>query len=282
VKNRIWLITGASKGLGYAFTQKALECGDNVIALSRTKTHLINLEEKYREQLLYIKTDITNKQNVFDAVKNGFEHFGKIDIVINNAGIMVMGMVEELSEIDVMNTIDVNFLGSLWIIQAVMPYLRRQKNGKIIQITSIGGILSGATSGLYSASKFALEGLCEALSQEAEYFGIKIIIVEPGGYWTNLYLDMKYSTPIEDYKKVREDLEKKFSEGSVDSAPEVAAEALLKIVELENPPLRIILGSKVLDIAITNYEQKLQIIKKYENISRSSEKGIPMPEGYGQ
>jgi NAD(P)-dependent dehydrogenase (short-subunit alcohol dehydrogenase family) len=142
--------------------------------------------------------------------------------------------------------------------------------------------LSGATSGLYSASKFALEGLCEALSQEAEYFGIKIIIVEPGGYWTNLYLDMKYSTPIEDYKKVREDLEKKFSEGSVDSAPEVAAEALLKIVELEDPPLRIILGSKVLDIAITNYEQKLQTIKKYEDISRSSEKGIPMPEGYGQ
>ncbi|MDR0604029.1 MAG: SDR family NAD(P)-dependent oxidoreductase [Bacteroidales bacterium] len=282
MENKVWLITGASKGLGYAFTQKALEHGDNVIALSRTNTQLADLAEKYTNQLLYIKTDITNKQNVFDSVKNANEHFGKIDIVVNNAGIMVMGMVEELSEIDIMNTINTNFLGSLWIIQAVMPYLRKQRNGKIIQITSIGGLLSGATSGLYSASKFALEGLCEALSQEAEYFGIKVIIVEPGGYWTNLYLDMKYSEPIEDYKKTREDLEKKFSEGSVDSAPEVAAETLLKIIELENPPLRIILGSKVLDIAIENYEQKIKELKKYEHISRSAEKGIPMPDGYGQ
>jgi NAD(P)-dependent dehydrogenase (short-subunit alcohol dehydrogenase family) len=194
---------------------------------------------------------------------------------------MVMGMVEELSETDIMNTLNINFLGSLWIIQAVMPYLRNQKNGKIIQISSIGGLLSGTSSGLYSASKFAVEGLCEALASEAAHFGIKVIIVEPGGYWTNLYLDMKYSTPIDDYQKIREDLEKQYSEGSVDSAPETAAEVLLKIIELERPPLRIILGSKILDIAINNYEQKIQVIKQFEEISRSAEKGIPMPEGYG-
>jgi NAD(P)-dependent dehydrogenase (short-subunit alcohol dehydrogenase family) len=281
MKDRVWLITGASKGLGYAYTQKALECGDNVIALSRTKNDLVHLEEKYKEQLLYIQTDVADKQNVFNSVRNGFEYFGKIDIVINNAGIMVMGMVEELSETDITNTMNINFLGSLWVIQAVMPFLRKQKKGKIIQITSIGGLISGATSGLYSASKFALEGLCESLAQEAAYFGIKVIIVEPGGYWTNLYLDMKYSTPIDDYQKIREDLEKQFAEGSVDSLPEIAAEALLKIIELENPPLRIILGSKILDAAIDNYEQKIQVMKEYENISRSAEKGIPMPEGYG-
>jgi NAD(P)-dependent dehydrogenase (short-subunit alcohol dehydrogenase family) len=281
MNNRVWLITGASKGLGYAFTQKALECGDNVIALARTKASLIKLEEKYIRQLFYIKTDVSIRQNVFDSVKSGFEHFGKIDIVINNAGIMVMGMVEELSEADIMNTLNINFLGSLWVVQAVMPYLRSQKNGKIIQISSIGGLLSGTSSGLYSASKFAVEGLCEALAQEAACFGIKVIIVEPGGYWTNLYLDMKYSTPIDDYQKIREDLEKQYSEGSVDSAPETTADALLKIVELENPPLRIILGSKILDIAINTYEQKLKLMKEYESLSRSAEKGIPMPEGYG-
>ncbi|MDR0433607.1 MAG: SDR family NAD(P)-dependent oxidoreductase [Gracilibacteraceae bacterium] len=280
--NRVWLITGASKGLGYAYTQKALECGDNVIALARTKTNLADLEEKYSRELLYIQTDVTKRPNVFEAVKAGAEHFGKIDIVINNAGIMVSGMVEELSESNVMDTINTNFLGSLWVIQAVTPYLRQQRSGKIIQITSIGGLLSGASSGLYSASKFALEGLCEALSQEASYFGVKIIIVEPGGYWTNLYLDMRYETPIDDYQKVREDLEKQYSQGSIDSLPEIAADVLLKIIEMEDPPLRIILGSAVLDMAIENYEQKIKTMKQYENISRAAEKGIPMPEGYGK
>jgi NAD(P)-dependent dehydrogenase (short-subunit alcohol dehydrogenase family) len=135
---------------------------------------------------------------------------------------------------------------------------------------------------LYSASKFALEGLCESLAQEAANFGIKVVIVEPGGYWTNIYLDMKYSKPLDDYQKVREDLEKQFSMGSVDSAPETAAEALLKIVELENPPLRIISGSQILDAAINNYEQKIKTMRQYENISRSAEKAIPMPEGYGK
>jgi NADP-dependent 3-hydroxy acid dehydrogenase YdfG len=144
MKNRVWVITGASKGLGYAYAQKAQECGDNVIALSRTKTNLVDLEEKHKGKLLFIQTDVADKQNVFSSVKNGFEHFGKMDIVINNAGIMVMGMVEELSETDIMNTMNTNFLGSLWVIQAVMPFLRRQKYGTIIQTTSIGGLLSGA------------------------------------------------------------------------------------------------------------------------------------------
>jgi NADP-dependent 3-hydroxy acid dehydrogenase YdfG len=94
MENRVWLITGASKGLGYAFTQKALECGDNVIALSRTKTNLVILEEKYKEKLLFIQTDVSDRKNVFNSVKHGFEYFGKIYIVINNAGIMVMGMIE--------------------------------------------------------------------------------------------------------------------------------------------------------------------------------------------
>jgi short-subunit dehydrogenase len=282
MENKVWLITGASKGLGFAFTKKALTNGNNVIALSRTKMGLVELEKEYENQLFFIKTDVNNREIVFNSVKMGFEHFGKIDIVINNAGIMVMGMVEELSEDDIMNTLKVNFLGSLWVIQAVMPFLRKQKCGKILQISSIGGLLSGPSSGLYSASKFALEGLCEALAGEAEYFGIKVVIVEPGGYWTNLYLDMKYSTPIEAYNTVRSDLEKRYSEGSVDSAPEIAADAIYKIVEMENPPLRIILGSAILDYAINTYEQKLKLMKEYESLSRSAEKGIPPPDGYGQ
>jgi short-subunit dehydrogenase len=179
---------------------------------------------------------------------------------------MVMSMVEELSEDDIMNTLKINFLVSLWVIQAVMPFLRKQKCGKILPISSIGGLLSGPSSGIYSAGKFALEGLCEALAGEAEYFGIKVVIVEPGGYWTNLYLDMKYSTPIEAYNTVRSDLEKRYSEGSVDSTPEIAADAIYKIIEMENPPLRIILGSAILDYAINTYEQKLKLMKEYESL----------------
>ncbi|WP_103107466.1 SDR family oxidoreductase [Brevibacillus reuszeri] len=280
-KRRVWFITGASKGLGYAFTNAALEAGDQVVAVARTIGKLEKLQEQYKDSLLFLNLDIRDRDAVFATVKVATEHFGHLDIVVNNAGVMTLGMVEELSEADARDLMETNFFGALWVCQAVFPYLRKQRAGHLIQISSIGGILSGPMSGIYSASKFALEGLSEALAQEAAHFGVKLTIVEPGGYWTDLYTSMRYSTALTEYESLRELLAKQYSEGSVDSDPILAAEALMKLVESENPPLRLILGSMLYDVARNTYRERIATWESWESVSRSAERGIPAPEGYG-
>ncbi|ERO72868.1 SDR family NAD(P)-dependent oxidoreductase [Klebsiella pneumoniae] len=140
---RVWFITGASKGLGYAFTCAALKAGDKVVAVARTIDNLAKLEETYQESLLPLNLDVTDREAVFSTVETAVKHFGRLDIVVNNAGIMTMGMIEELNESDARKLMDTNFFGALWVCQAVMPYLRSQRSGHIIQITSIGAIISG-------------------------------------------------------------------------------------------------------------------------------------------
>jgi hypothetical protein len=262
---RVWFITGASKGLGYAFTCAALKAGDNVVAVARTLGNLEKLKDMYEESLLPLNLDVSDREAVFSTVEAAIKHFGRLDIVVNNAGIMTLGMIEELSEIDARKLMDINFFGTLWVCQAVMPYLRAQRSGHIIQITSIGAIISGPMSGIYSASKFA----------------VKLTMVEPGGYWTNLYISMNYSKPLDSYGTLREELAKQYSEGSVDSDPSLAAQALMKLVDNENPPLRLILGSVVYDLAMDTLETRVATWKEWEAISRASEKAIPAPEGYG-
>lgn len=278
---RVWFITGASSGLGYEFTKKALELGDKVVGIARNIEKLNDLKSQYEGMLLPLRLDVTNRSDVFATVETAIKHFGKIDIVINNAGNMIMGMIEEFNEDEVRSQIETNFYGAVWVCQAVMPYLRTQGSGHIIQISSIGGLISGPMSGIYSASKFALEGFSEALAQEADHFGIKVTIVEPGGYWTNLYLKMGFTVHKQEYDSLREELAKQYSTDSVDSDPKLAAEAIMKMINSENPPLRLILGSIVYDLAIENVEKRISTWKEWESVSRSAEHGIPAPEGYG-
>jgi NADP-dependent 3-hydroxy acid dehydrogenase YdfG len=278
---RVWFITGASKGLGYAFTCAALKAGDKVVAVARTIDKLEKLKETYQEALLPLNLDVTDREAVFSTVKAAIERFGRLDIVVNNAGIMTLGMIEELSELDARKMMDTNFLGALWVCQAVMPYLRSQRSGHIIQVTSIGAIISGPMTGIYSASKFALEGMSEALIKEAEHFGVKLTMVEPGGYWTDLYNSMNYSNPLDSYETLREELAKQYSEGSVDSDPSLAAEALMKLVASNNPPQRLILGSAVYDLAMEAIKERIATWEDWEAVSRASEFAIPAPEGYG-
>ncbi|SFB07876.1 short chain dehydrogenase [Lentibacillus halodurans] len=163
-----------------------------------------------------------------------------------------------------------------------MPYFREQGSGHIIQISCIGGLVTGPMSDNYSASKFALEGMSEALAQEAKHFGVKLTIVEPGGYWTNLYLKMQNSHPLAPYESLRDELARQFSEGSVDSDPSLAAEAILKIVNCDNPPLRLVLGSMLFDVAIDSTKERIATWKEWETVSRAAERDISAPEGYGK
>lgn len=279
---RVWFITGASSGLGYEFTKKALESGDKVVGVARNIEKLNDLKSQFEGMLLPLKLDVTDRNAVFTTVETAIKHFGKLDIVINNAGNMVMGMIEEFSEDEVRSQMETNFYGAVWVCQAVMPYLRTQESGHIIQISSIGGLITGPMSGIYSASKFALEGFSEALAQEAAHFGVKVSIVEPGSYWTNLYLKMGFTTQKKEYDSLRDELTKQHSTKSVDSDPKLAAEAVMKLVNSENPPLRLILGSFVYDLAVKNTEKRISSWKEWEAVSRSAEHGIPAPEGYGK
>ncbi|WP_071394840.1 SDR family oxidoreductase [Bacillus tuaregi] len=278
---RVWFITGASSGLGYEFTKKALESGDQVVGVARNIEKLNELKCQFEGMLLPLCLDVTDRSAVSTTVETAIKHFGRLDIVINNAGNMVMGMIEEFSEEEVRRQMETNFFGTVWVSQAVMPYLRAQESGHIIQISSIGGLITGPMSGIYSASKFALEGFSEALAQEAAHFGIKVSIVEPGGYWTNLYLKMSMTAQKKEYGSLREKLAQQYSNEPVDSDPKLAAEAIIKLVNSENPPLRLILGSLVYDLAVENAEKRISTWKEWESVSRSAEHGIPAPEGYG-
>ena len=278
---RVWFITGASSGLGYEFTKKVLESGDKVVGVARNIEKLNELKYQFEGMLLPLSLDVTDRSAVFTTVETAIKHFGRIDIVINNAGNMVLGMIEEFSEDEVRSQMETNFYGAIWICQAAMPYLRTQGSGHIIQISSIGGLITGPMSGIYSASKFALEGFSEALAQEAAHFGVKVSIVEPGAYWTNLYLKMSFTTQNKEYDSLREKLAQQNSTESVDSDPKLAAEAIMKLVNSENPPLRLILGSLVYDLAVENAEKRISTWKEWESVSRSAEHGIPAPEGYG-
>ncbi|MGI6875406.1 SDR family NAD(P)-dependent oxidoreductase [Amycolatopsis sp. 3B14] len=269
--SRVWFITGASRGLGRAFTEAALDRGDRVVAASRTVT------AEATDRLLPVQLDVTRRGDVFRVVEQAVDHFGRLDVVVNNAGTLSMGMVEEFTEDEARAAMETNFFGALWVSQAVLPVMRRRRSGRILQISSIAALGGFPMTGLYSASKFALEGMSEALAKEAASFGVKVSIVQPGGYWTDLYTAPAMASPVDAYAPLRQEMEQQWTEGSVDSDPALAAEALLKLADSEDPPLRLLLGSMVYDLAHDLTRQRLDGWADWEEVSRAAEKAIPMP-----
>ncbi|WBB65535.1 SDR family oxidoreductase [Micromonospora sp. WMMD812] len=275
---RTWFITGASRGLGRAFTVAALERGDQVVAAARTITR-DDFDERYGDRLLALRLDVTDRAAVFAAVATAVEHFGRLDIVVNNAGTMYMGMIEEFTEAQARAQFEVNLYGALWVSQAVLPHLRAQRAGHIVQISSIAALGGFPSTGMYSASKFALEGMSESLAMEAAAFDVKVSIVQPGGYWTDLYTSMTSTTPMEAYGPLRAELERQWAEDSIDSEPRLAAEALLKLVDSDDPPLRLLLGSMVYDLAFDISRRRVDTWAGWEQVSRAAEHAVPATGG---
>ncbi|MFI0743182.1 SDR family NAD(P)-dependent oxidoreductase [Streptomyces sp. NPDC021100] len=274
---RTWFITGASRGLGRAFAEAALAKGDRVAAVARTTSALEELAAAHPGRVLPVTADLTDRAQAFTAIGAAAEHFGRLDVVVNNAGLLSAGMVEEFTEAEAREQMELNFFGALWVSQAAMPVLRGQGGGHLVQISSIGGLGGFPTTGLYSASKFALEGMSEALAMEGAPFGVKVSIVQPGGYWTDLYSAMRTTTPIEAYAPLRAELEKQWAESSIDSEPRLAAEALVKLVDAQDPPLRLLLGSMVYDLAFDLAKQRMATWAGWEETSRAAEKAVPAP-----
>jgi NAD(P)-dependent dehydrogenase (short-subunit alcohol dehydrogenase family) len=254
---KTWFITGASRGFGRAWTQAALARGDSVAATVRDTGTLQDLTQTYGERVLPLALDVTDRPAVFAAVARAAETFGRLDVVVNNAGYGLFGMIEETTEAQARAQLETNFFGALWVTQAVLPVLRAQGDGHLLQVSSIGGIGAFPTLGLYNASKWALEGLSEALAAELAPLGPKVTIVEPGPYGTDWSGSSAVHTePIQAYEPVRA-ARRAGAPARTPDDPQVTSEMILRLVEAEQPPLRLFLGSYPYPVVEKLYRDRL-------------------------
>jgi NAD(P)-dependent dehydrogenase (short-subunit alcohol dehydrogenase family) len=269
MSSKTWFITGTSRGFGREWAIAALDRGDNVAATARDTASLDDLVMKYGDSVLPIKLDVTDRAAAFAAVKQAHERFSWLDVIINNAGYGQFGMVEELSEHDVRAQIETNLFGAIWITQAALPYLRAQGRGHIIQVTSIGGISAFPNVGMYHASKWGLEGLSQALAQEVAEFGIKITMIEPGGYSTDWGgSSASRAEELLAYDGVREAAARARAVRMPNPGDPVATrDAILTLVDVVEPPLRIFFGDGPLALAAADYESRLATWRAWEPVS---------------
>ncbi|MFZ2012558.1 MAG: SDR family oxidoreductase [Nocardioides sp.] len=267
--SKTWFITGTSRGFGREWAIAALERGDRVAATARNAESLDDLAQKYGDALLPIALDVTDREDDFAAVRRAHDHFGGLDIVVNNAGYGHFGMVEEITEDEARAQIATNLFGALWVTQAALPFLREQGSGHIVQVSSIGGISAFPLVGIYHASKWGLEGFSQALAQEVAGFGIHVTLVEPGAFSTDWAgSSSKRSAEHPAYAEVhRATQEARAKRAGNPGDPEATREAILRVVDAEEPPLRVFFGEAPLAIATADYEQRLRTWNEWQPVA---------------
>jgi NAD(P)-dependent dehydrogenase (short-subunit alcohol dehydrogenase family) len=246
---KVWFVTGASKGLGLALIKKLLEQNYCVAATTRNVQSLISEIEETSETFLPLEVSLTDNENVQSALSKAIEHFGQLDVVVNNAGYGQLGTLEELSDKEARANFDVNVFGTLNVIRNAMPHFRQQKSGHIFNISSIGGYSGNFPGwGIYCSTKFAVAGLTEALAEEIKDFGVKATVVYPGYFRTDFLSKESVRTPensIPEYETARNSEQAHLDEinGNQPNDPDKGAEAIIAISEVENPPVHFLLGS---------------------------------------
>jgi NAD(P)-dependent dehydrogenase (short-subunit alcohol dehydrogenase family) len=270
---KTWFITGTSRGFGREWAIAALDRGDKVAATARDLSTLDDLVAKYGDAILPIQLDVTDRGAGFAAVRQAHEHFRRLDIVVNNAGYGQFGMVEEISEAEIRAQLETNVLGALWVTQAALPFLREQGSGHILQVSSIGGISAFMNTGAYHASKWALEGFSQSLSQEVAGFGIKVTLIEPAGYSTDWSgSSARHATPLPAYDQVREQAAAaRSARFTTPGDPIATAKAILQLVDSDNPPLRLFLGESPLRIATADYESRLAAWREWQPVAAAAQ-----------
>lgn len=258
---KVWFITGSSTGFGRSLAEAVLKHGDRVVATARKPEQLDGLIHLYPTAAKAVRLDVTKPQDVRDAVKAAIDAFGRIDVVVNNAGFASVGAIEALSDDVIRRQFETNVFGALNVTRAVLPTLRQQRSGHILNISSVGGFVSFGVLGIYCATKFALEGISEALSKEVAPLGIKVTIVEPGAFRTEINgpaLAIS-DTLIDDYAASMDGTMKWLQEmdGKQPGDPDKAAAAMIQVVESDNPPLRLALGAD----AVAAIDAKLESVK---------------------
>ncbi len=275
-KNKVWFITGASRGFGRIWAEGALQRGDQVAATARNVASIAGLKEKYGDNVLTLELDVTNAHQVKSAVAQAHAHFGRLDIVLNNAGYSLVGTIEEASADEVRAMYDTNIFGAVSVIQAALPLLRKQGYGHIVGVSSNLGHLTLPVIGYYSSSKWAFEAIHESLAMEVEPFNIKVTIIEPGAYATEFGSpeSLKFAAGLDiytDFKAEFFDTLKSMERGDPNATPE----AVFKIVDAEHPPLRFFLGSHCLPSVRAAYAERLATWEKWESVSNAAQAVAP-------
>ena len=264
-KQRVWFVTGAGQGLGRAIACAALERGDLVAATSRRLADVAELSNGFGDRVLPLALDVRDRAAAFPALASAHEKFRHIDVVVNNAARALSAPVEEVTEAEVRDLFDTNLLGTLWVTQAALPYLRAQSSGHIVQISSGGGIVSWPTNGVYQATKFGVDGMSEALAQETAHLGIKVTIAQVGHMsGTGFARQAKSAGPeLDAYSQPRARLA--VVSGRKGNEPAAIAAKLLKVVDSPDPPLRVLLGRPLEDIRAA-YDSRLKTWEEWRRV----------------
>ncbi|MBL7256009.1 SDR family NAD(P)-dependent oxidoreductase [Paractinoplanes lichenicola] len=256
--SRTWFITGATRGLGAIWTEAILKHGDRVAATARDVAALQPLAGRYGDRLLPLALDVTDQAAVDAAVHTAEQRFGRIDILVNNAGHMLTGAVEEVTAEQARAQMDVNYFGALWTTRAVLPGMRERRAGRILQVSSIGGLVAYPALGLYQASKWALEAMSQSLAAEVAAYGVHVTLIKPIMFPTELATASPQVTPDPAYAHAREALYAgAAASGFVPGDPSATAQALLALADTPNPPLRVLFGTNGLDALRTEYAARL-------------------------
>ena len=247
---KVWFITGSSTGFGRELVEALLAQGQKVIATARKPEKLKVLKMEYPDLLGTLELDVTNPEQVRSAVSQAVDCFGGIDVLVNNAGYGLQSAVEEATDAQIRDQFEVNLFGALDVMRAVLPVMREQRSGHIMNVSSVGGFSGFASFGIYNGTKFGLEGVSEALALETEHLGIKVTIIEPGAFRTDWAgRSMIKSAPIADYHETSGAIRQWISDidGNQQGDPALGARAIIKAGLSENPPLRLVLGKDALD-----------------------------------
>lgn len=266
---KTWFITGASRGFGRTWAEAALTRGDKVAATARNLEDIADLAKRFGDAVLPLSLDVTNSKQVTQVVNQAHTHFGRIDVLVNNAGTSLLAATEEASDDEIRNLFDTNYIGMVRVLRAALPLLRRQGGGHILGVSSGLGITSLPLIGFYSATKWAVEALHEALAQEVKSFGIKVTLVEPAAYATDFGKSAKIADVLEPYADFRKQVMARLSTMERGD-PQATSEAILKLVDTENPPLRLGLGTTILSRARAAYAERIATWEAWESVSNAA------------
>jgi NAD(P)-dependent dehydrogenase (short-subunit alcohol dehydrogenase family) len=271
---RVWFITGASKGLGLSFVKQLLNAGYQVAATSRKAKDIEDAVATHKENLLALTVDITNEESVNDAIAKTIAHFGRLDVVVNNAGYSIYGSVEALSNEEFRKTIDVNFFGTVNVIRAAMPHFRKQRSGYIFNISSVAGYKGFGNSPSYAAGKFAVIGLSESLAEEVKEFGVKVTVVAPGFFRTS-FLDkgdeLVSKNTIDEYHVERLVVRLRAMNGKQPGDPEKLAAALINLSNEQNPPVHLLMGPDAYQIVMQKRAAEQHEFEAWKELTLSTD-----------
>lgn len=269
---KTWFVTGSSRGLGRSIVAAVLAKGDNIAATARNPKQLEEFGTQYPGQIIALPVDVTNREQIDKAVKDTIEKFGRIDVLVNNAGVGITGAIEEFSDEQMDSQLRINLNGPIDVTRTVLPYMRKQGSGSIFNVSSVGGRVGSAGFSMYQAAKFGLQGFTEVLAQEVAHLGIKVTSIEPGGIRTDWGgASMTYATPIDDYKKVLQPLKDYLKTIIPIGNPDKAAQVIIDLVDHPEPPVHLLLGSDAVSILEAVDQQRKKELEKWKPVSASTD-----------